>query len=191
MNWRLPLNQIGSGCSFSFGGPKAKARFKETSLHLGQHHWLESILNELDCLTPESENLFSMLLEVEKQSDAYRVRAQVQMCAKMECVRSLTPFRTNITSESEALYVRAAEQQSHGEHELSESEMECYEHDGAALNLSDFVTDLIYTSLPDFPLCQEECRGLCSSCGCNLNETKSCCRSESSAEECPNAHYFQ
>lgn len=191
MTWRLPLNQIGSGCSFTLGSPTANPRFKETALALSQHHWLESILSELDCLTPPTENLFSLLLDVEKQSDTYRVRAQLRMFPKLECVRSLTPFRTDVAAESEALFVKAAQQQRSGEHELSESEMECYEHDGTALNLAEFVTDLVYTSMPDFPLCQPECRGLCSNCGCNLNEAKSCCQPDNSPDECPHAAYFQ
>lgn len=193
MSWKLPLNQIGSGSTFIIGTTSAPSRYKETLLTLNQHPWLEEILQELKCDAAGEPGTFALKLDVEKQSETYRVKAHLRMFPELECVRSLTPFRTDIETDSEAIFVRALERKSSGEHEISESELESYEHDGAGLLLSEFVTDLIYTSLPDFPLCQPECRGLCSDCGCDLNTAKECGRtlSSSKSEECPHACFFQ
>ena len=38
-------------------------------------------------------------------------------------------------------------------------------------------------SLPNIPLCSEECRGLCSHCGCNLNVKDCGCETESENTE--------
>lgn len=197
MSWKLPLNQVGNGCTFIIGSTMAdasKTKFKSTQLDLKQHPWLEEILDEIHCTaTGESAN-FSLCIDVEKQSQAYRVTARLRMEPKLECIRSLTPFRNLIETENEALFVRRSDSPVSGEHELSESEMESYEHDGLALLLSDFITDVVFTSLPDFPLCRTDCRGLCSECGCNLNEARDCGhQSARSADEfsCPNISYFQ
>jgi uncharacterized metal-binding protein YceD (DUF177 family) len=193
MSWKLPLNQIGSGTTFVLGKQIANSRFREIALDLKQHVWLSEILKELECSPDNSQSHFNLQLNVEKQSEAYRVKAHLQMIPKLECVRSLTQFHSEVETEAEALFFRAEENKGGGEHEISESEMESYEHDGAGLVLSDFVTDLIYTSLPDFPLCQPQCRGLCSECGCNLNDVKSCGLAEetSATSDCPNIHFFQ
>lgn len=193
MSWKLPLNQIGSGSTFVLGQQLAPARFKQSELIVEQHPWLSEILNELDLhCTGENAN-FALQLEVEKQSEAYRVRAKLQMIPKLECVRSLTEFRSDVYTETEALYLKAAEKNQTGEHEMSESELESYEHDGSGLLLSEFLTDIIYTSLPDFPLCQPDCKGLCPECGCNLNEVKECAstRKLEADFDCPGLKYFQ
>jgi uncharacterized protein len=193
MSWKLPLNQIGSGSTFILGQALNTARFKQTVLTLEQHPWLAEILDELGCRSSGENANFALQLDVEKQSDTYRVKAKLQMIPKLECVRSLTEFRSDIFTETEALYVKASETPHTGEHEMSESELESYEHDGSGLLLSEFVTDLIYTSLPDFPLCQPECKGLCTDCGCNLNEAKECASKHKTESnfDCPNLKYFQ
>jgi uncharacterized protein len=193
MSWKLPLNQIGSGSTFIFGQQLDTPRFKQSVVAIEQHPWLAEILSELNCHLQGQDANFAMQLDVEKQSETYRVSAKLQMIPKLECVRSLTEFRSDIFTETEALYVKAAETVQTGEHEMSESELESYEHDGSGLLLSEFVTDLIYTSLPDFPLCQPECKGLCTECGCNLNEAKEC-KSKRKAEkdfDCPSLTFFQ
>lgn len=193
MTWKLPLNQIGSGSSFILGPQETHSRFRETHLSLEQHSWLAEILRELNCIEHNDASFFSLKLEVEKQSDVFRVKAILRMNPQLECVRSLTQFRSAFEVDSEALFVRGVERENTKDYDLSETEMESYEHDGSGLLLSEFITDLIYTSLPDFPLCQPECRGLCVECGCNLNTLRECGRSNCSSSdlECPHAHFFQ
>lgn len=197
MTWKLPLNLVGSGRTFSLGVSVDSRNQRESELSLEQHRWLEDILQEIGCLpSQQSADLepFSLELKVEKQSDCYRVRVALKMVPRLECVRSLTEFRHPVEVETEALYVRASDTHRVNEHELSDGEMEAYEHDGSCLILSEFVTDVIYTSLPDFPLCQTDCKGLCSECGCNLNVTKCCAASDAtraaSEFHCPSLKYF-
>lgn len=195
MSWKLPLNQVGSGATFIVGPYAGETRFRVTALSPQQHPWLGEILRDLDCSTEGPDANFALAVDVEKQGDAYRVTAHLRMVPGLECVRSLTPFRTAIESENEALYVRGLPSATaSGEHELSESEMEAYEHDGQGLMLSEFVTDVVFTSLPDFPLCRADCKGLCAECGCNLNDARSCGRAPNAQEEdfnCPHIQYFQ
>lgn len=174
MGWKLPLNQIGGGGTFVVGPKNVPSRFRETALNIDQHPWLQDILTELRCNVAGSESNFSLSVDVEKQSDTYRVKAHLHMVPELECVRSLTLFRTAIESENEALFIKGSGVPMVGEHELSESELESYEHDGQVLTLSDFITDVVFTSLPDFPLCRPHCKGLCADCGCHLNDAITC-----------------
>ena len=43
------------------------------------------------------------------------------------------------------------------------------------LDLGPVVRERVILAVPDYPLCGEECRGLCPSCGTNLNERECDC----------------
>ncbi len=51
-----------------------------------------------------------------------------------------------------------------------------FDRKGNVIHLDEFVLDLLQTSLPAVPLCKENCRGLCHTCGVNLNEEIINCR---------------
>lgn len=46
------------------------------------------------------------------------------------------------------------------------------------IDLTDMVIENIIISMPLKPLCSEECRGLCLTCGTNLNESKCDCEKD-------------
>ncbi len=48
---------------------------------------------------------------------------------------------------------------------------ECFSLNGSVLDISGLINALVWGSLPMKLLCREDCKGLCSICGCNLNET--------------------
>ncbi len=48
---------------------------------------------------------------------------------------------------------------------------ECFALMGTTLDISGLINALIWGNLPMKLLCREDCKGLCSICGCNLNET--------------------
>jgi uncharacterized protein len=49
---------------------------------------------------------------------------------------------------------------------------------GAEIDLGDAVREELILAAPEFPLCREECRGLCPRCGTNLNQGPCDCRPE-------------
>lgn len=55
---------------------------------------------------------------------------------------------------------------------------ECFSLSGTVLDISGLINALVWGSLPMKVLCREDCKGLCSVCGCNLNETVCNCDTE-------------
>ena len=51
--------------------------------------------------------------------------------------------------------------------------------DGMRLNLDELVSEDIYLAIPPRFLCKDDCKGLCSICGADLNEGQCDCRSPS------------
>jgi uncharacterized protein len=47
---------------------------------------------------------------------------------------------------------------------------EAYQVEGEAIDLEPVVRDAVMLALPLNPLCTEACKGLCSTCGAELNE---------------------
>lgn len=48
-------------------------------------------------------------------------------------------------------------------------------YDGEAINPRNDFRELILIELPNFPLCSENCKGLCAGCGANLNRESCSC----------------
>ena len=55
--------------------------------------------------------------------------------------------------------------------ETEDFDPECFVLSGTALDISGLINSLVWESLPMRLLCREDCKGLCSICGCDLNET--------------------
>ncbi len=51
-----------------------------------------------------------------------------------------------------------------------------YTYKSGVVNLTDAVNDVILTNLPTQILCSEDCKGLCPTCGCNLNDENCKCK---------------
>lgn len=54
--------------------------------------------------------------------------------------------------------------------ETEDYDPECFALSGSTLDISGLINALVWENLPMRPLCREDCKGLCSICGCNLNE---------------------
>jgi uncharacterized protein len=57
-----------------------------------------------------------------------------------------------------------------------EADPDVSEHDGVHIALEPLCIEHAILELPDFPVCSEDCRGLCPVCGTNLNQTSCLCR---------------
>ncbi|MEI6602674.1 MAG: DUF177 domain-containing protein [Clostridia bacterium] len=86
----------------------------------------------------------------------------------VECARCLKPVegKIKVTVNENFQQVKSAEE---------EPEAESYSYEGDWLVVDRAIADEILSSLPIAQLCQDDCAGLCSECGLNLNETKCTC----------------
>ena len=55
--------------------------------------------------------------------------------------------------------------------ETEDFDPECFSLSGTVLDISGLINSLVFENLPMRILCREDCKGLCSICGCNLNDT--------------------
>ncbi len=57
-----------------------------------------------------------------------------------------------------------------------DGERELTLYSGSIVELESPVIEQIVFALPDYPVCREECRGLCSECGIDLNSASCACK---------------
>jgi uncharacterized protein len=112
------------------------------------------------------------------------VQAKPQLSA--ECVRCLAPVSLDVAVEFELTLVPEDEYESEpdparddakvataGSFGAEGADEEVYR--GKEIDLDPILREQVVLALPGYPVCRESCKGLCSSCGANLNERECGC----------------
>jgi DUF177 domain-containing protein len=114
------------------------------------------------------ENFFGSIkvnAEVEKSSRQIFLRAQVAARAKFQCDRCLDMFDRSLTTGYKAVYMWNTNDAHAGEMD----DVHFLTRDTNIINISDDVKQYLLLSVPLKLLCNDNCAGLCPSCGKNLN----------------------
>jgi uncharacterized protein len=93
------------------------------------------------------------------------VTATVRTSWVAECRRCLKPTSGEVVAEVREVYEPKSDQE------------ETYALNGSQVDLEPLVRDAVLLGLPPAPLCKEDCRGLCPTCGADLNDGPCGCES--------------
>jgi uncharacterized protein len=94
----------------------------------------------------------------------------------LECGRCLEPYSFPVDHKVDLFIL--PHQDDRGEEdevELTERELVVAYYRSDRLDLGEMIREQLFLSLPMKRLCQEDCRGLCRSCGTNRNRTQCAC----------------
>jgi uncharacterized protein len=130
-----------------------------------------------------------LVLDVRKAREAYRVTGRVDTRLRLECGRCLEAFEIPVDSAFELGYLPAAAtpataQGHHGQHgreedverEIAEDDLTTAYYRNDTLDLGELMHEQFVLALPMKPLCSDDCKGLCPSCGTNLNKGTCDCK---------------
>jgi uncharacterized protein len=109
-------------------------------------------------------------LEAQQAMQDVVVLGRVQGEAEVACRRCLTPVAVPIDQDVTLLFREGISQA-----DAEAEEIYPLPERGNELDLSGALREHLLLSVPDFLECQEACKGLCPSCGTNLNETTCSC----------------
>ncbi len=112
-------------------------------------------------------------LEAQQVGHDVVVRGRLEGEAALECRRCLTPVRVPIGEDVAVLYQAGVSAL-----EAEESEVYPLPERGNELDLSPMVREQVVLAVPAFAICEASCRGLCPTCGKNLNEGPCDCQAE-------------
>jgi len=91
--------------------------------------------------------------------------ASLEAVCKSECYRCLKEVRSTLRLKIEEDFVNRADAE----------QTDMYPFEGKVLDIGKAVNDNIILNLPMKHLCSDQCKGLCSKCGVNLNEVQCDC----------------
>lgn len=114
-----------------------------------------------------------------RELDHYRVDGVVMVPVQMDCSRCLSSFDKQITSQFSIFFREGdASHQEEQEVELEERDLVSTCFSGDEIDLMPEIAEQVALEIPVKPLCSELCKGLCPSCGADLNQTDCGCAIE-------------
>lgn len=102
--------------------------------------------------------------------DALYLQLGVSAPVELECSRCLEPFSYKASTRLNAVYSWKKKLSN----EEGDTYFELIDPEAKEIDLSQIIRESIILCLPMKPLCSENCKGLCSRCGGNLNSSGAC-----------------
>ncbi len=122
------------------------------------------------------EKPFTGEAEVWNAGDRLLVKVELSGEVRLQCSRCLTQFTEPMEISFEEEFVEGDPNEGHTEEdEEDESGRTVSFYQGDEIDLTDPMRENILLELPMKPLCDEDCEGLCPTCGVNLNEAACQC----------------
>ena len=122
----------------------------------------------------------SLAFDIEKDKRRFRLAGRVRTLLVLPCSRCLEGFELDVDAPFELRYQPkdpGAVAADGGERELGEADLASAFYENDEVDLGQLMTEQFYLALPMKALCRDECRGLCSQCGANLNRGQCGCAS--------------
>jgi uncharacterized protein len=110
-----------------------------------------------------------LAFELHKDKDLFRLVGSVVSELELSCSRCLEPLRLPVAAQFDLRYLPVARSAVDTEREVNEEDLGTSYYRNDEIDLNELIREQFYLVLPMKPLCQDDCRGLCSQCGTNLN----------------------
>jgi uncharacterized protein len=118
--------------------------------------------------------------EVSRIEKGFALDARIAYGGRLECSRCLVPYPFQTREDFSLVLRKRAPLAGAGEEIALEAEdLDAYFYDDPVLSVAPIAEERIQMAVPMKPLCREDCRGLCSRCGEDLNAADCGCALES------------
>jgi uncharacterized protein len=115
-----------------------------------------------------------------------RVIGNLEANVEIPCARCLAPIEVTVDETFDLSYIPSTDARlANDERELDEEDLSVGVYRDDFIDLGELVAEQIELALPMARLCSEDCRGLCTVCGVNLNEEQCSCSQEMSGPSRP------
>ena len=111
-----------------------------------------------------------------RKGEEVRLRGEIRAEVEVACDRCLSAVRVPLEVEFDTAFIPRAKAAGRAENvELLTEDMGLAAYDGDAVDLDELVREQIVLAIPSRRLCREECKGLCPTCGADLNAGRCAC----------------
>ncbi|MDA1190755.1 MAG: DUF177 domain-containing protein [Candidatus Poribacteria bacterium] len=116
----------------------------------------------------------SVIVEATRTDDDVNMTLDVSVEAEYVCGRCVDPISSTLESRFSIFYQPMAERPDYLE---DEEEVGLGYYEDAIINIRDDIRRYLLIEIPMWPICREDCAGLCHRCGANLNREACTCES--------------
>ena len=116
-------------------------------------------------------------LSVQHSGDEYFCQGTVEADVVLECARCLCEYQVAISSPTDFI-ARSHQLEKAGEKDIPDDEEYVDLLDNLTADITPMVRQTIGLTLPMKPICNENCKGLCSTCGVNKNKKECDCKTQ-------------
>lgn len=126
---------------------------------------IEADVEELDLGAHAFLEPLRCMIVLVRTGDRIDAHLDLETSLELSCSRCGEPMRQNIHTSADVTFLPEAKKEEDAAGQEA-TDLEFYLDE---LDLRDVVRDTFLLALPVAALCREDCRGLCPSCGANLN----------------------
>lgn len=120
----------------------------------------------------------SLAFDVHKDKNAFHLVGRVATVVELNCSRCLETFQVPVNTPFDLRYQPREAETGGGEREIGDNDFDTALYDNDEIDLGQLMQEQCYLALPMKPLCTENCKGLCASCGTNLNKATCECTTQ-------------
>jgi uncharacterized protein len=124
-------------------------------------------------------------VEIFPVKNYFRIKGSADGEIKLVCTRCLESFDYKYKIPFELYLVREPLSDSDEEIELKSDDLEFSFNHGEFIDLQDVVSEQLALNLPLKQVCNDECKGLCSNCGKNMNTDECDCKKKGDTDDHP------
>ncbi len=152
------------------------AKIRTAEEHFEQVYQPEAIGSGEDAYTVVTP--VSLVFDIHKDKDRFHLVGRVKTTLGMPCSRCLEPFTIDVDAAFDLHYQPLVPHQGPSEREVEAGDLDAAFYENDEIDLGQLMGEQFYLSLPMKPLCKDDCKGLCSNCGTNLNKATCDCNTQ-------------
>ena len=108
-------------------------------------------------------------LEVVPEAEQIKLNGQLQGAVRLRCSRCVQDYVLKLDEPIDLMLLHLLPADTPEEIGLRPEDLDTGFFDGVTIDVDLIVAEQVFLALPQQPLCQPDCQGLCSSCGADLN----------------------
>jgi uncharacterized protein len=117
-------------------------------------------------------------MEIIPVRDQIRVQGHLETTATLQCSRCLDDFTVELNDTFDLVLLRPLLADAPEEIDLRPQDLNTEFYDGVSIDVDFIIAEQIFLALPQKPLCQPHCPGLCPTCGVELKHESCECEKQ-------------
>lgn len=117
----------------------------------------------------------SLRSHLHKDGDKYRLVGRIESRLRLSCSRCVEAFNLFVNVPVDLMYLPYGANVGDGEAEISDEDLAIAFYRDDQIDMGLMIREQLQLTVPMKPLCCDDCHGLCSVCGKNLNHEQCSC----------------